>query len=329
MSTPLLTIIIVTWNSLKYLPFCLESIYKQTFRDFSVIIIDNGSTDGTIEFVKQEYPMVTLLRNPKNLGFCHANNQGIKLAKSEYVLLCNPDIILERGFLEAAMKTIRSDDKIASVGEKLLKATWDTEELPKPVKTDIIDSCGLKMLKSHQVIEIGADEKDEGQHSAQKEIFGVSGALMLIRREGLEDIQYQEEYFDENFFSYKEDVDLAWRLRLAGYKAIYEPKARAYHFRGVSRDIRRQERSKFVNQLSYKNHWLMIVKNQTLVNLILYFPFIFFYELGKLIYILFFEPSTFGGLYKFFVQLGQTLDKRKFVMLRRRVDSREIRKWIS
>ncbi|MBU4331546.1 glycosyltransferase family 2 protein [Patescibacteria group bacterium] len=327
--SPLITIVIITWNSRKFLPYCLESIFEQTFKDFSIIIVDNGSTDGTVEYIKQEYPMATCLKNFKNLGFCRANNQGIHLAKGEYVLLCNTDIILKNDFLKNAMKTIESDKNIASVGGKLLKAKWDSEELPKPIKTDIIDSCGLRVLKSHHVVERGENEKDEDQYSKPEEIFGISGALMLLRKSALEDIKYKEEYFDENFFSYKEDVDLDWRFRLAGYISRYNPQAHAYHFRGVSKGDDRKTRSKLINQLSYKNHLLSLLKNLTFANLVFYFPFIFFYELKKLVYVLLFEQSTFPGLFKFFSQLGETLDKRRFIMKGKQVSDKEIRGWIT
>ena len=327
MSTPLVTIIIITWNSLKYLPYCLKSIFDQTFKDFSIIIIDNGSTDGTIDFIRKEYPQTTLLQNRKNLGFAQANNQGIKLAKTKYILLCNTDIILEKDFLKNAVTTIQSNNKIASVGGKLLKVKWDKEELPKPIKTDIIDSCGIKIHKSHQATEIAVNEKDRGQYNTQKEVFGISGALVLYRRSTLENVKYNQEYFDENYFSYKEDIDLAWRLKLVGYKSIFIPKAIAYHFRSISQKDTREFRPKLLNQLSYKNHFLSIIKNQTLINLIIYSSFILWYELKKFIYILILEQSTLPALFTFFKQLPQTLQKRNFIISNKKISSKEIRKW--
>lgn len=323
----MLTIIIVSWNSQKFLPHCLESIYSQTFKDFSVIIIDNGSTDGSIEFIKKNYPQAILLKNPKNLGFARANNQGLKLARGEYVLLCNTDIVLEKNFLDKIIETIKKDQNIASVGGKLLKAEWRQEELPTPQKTAIIDSRGIALKKSHQIIEIGANEPDQKLNVSETEVFGISGALVLYRRSALEAIKYQDEYFDENFFSYKEDVDLSWRLRLAGYTARVNQTAIAYHFRSISWDKARSLRSKFFNQLSYKNHFLTVIKNQTLKNLLIFSPHILWFEFKKIIYILFFEPATLFGLFLLIKQLPATLKKRKDIMSKHQINSKKISQW--
>lgn len=335
MSTPKVSIIIVTWNSAKFLPYCLGSIFEQSFRDFEVVVIDNGSTDGSVEEIESAFASdeatadekLAVIQNKENLGFAKANNQGIKSSHSEYILFCNPDIILESDFLEKAIRTIKKDEKIGSAGGKLFKIQWSNEELPKPIKTDIIDSYGIRVTKSHRALEIGSGKKDYGQYDKEREVFGISGALVLYRRSALEQIKYEDEYFDEDFFAYKEDVDLAWRLRLGGFKSVYNPKVQAYHFRGVSQELNRKRRSTLVNQLSYKNHLLALVKNQTLTNFILYFPFIFFYELGKFFCVLFFEQSTLKGLFKFFEQLPRALEKRKAAMQRRRVTSEDLEKW--
>jgi len=323
MSNPKVTIIIVTWNSIKYLPDCLKSIFEQTFRDFSVIIIDNGSIDDTVNYIKKNYPQIFIKENQENIGFAKANNQGISLANSEYALLCNQDIILEKDFLEKALQTIKSDQKIASVGGKLLKI----QDLPVSKKPDIIDSCGIKASKSHYFKEIGANKKDQGQYNKLNEVFGISGALVLFKKQALEQIKFQEEYFDENYFSYKEDIDLAWRLRLAGYKSICNPNAVAYHVRSISKLTGRKIRPVSINQLSYKNHLLTIIKNQTLLNLVIYFPFILFFEIKKIIYILLLEQSTLISLLEYFKQIPSALKKRKFIMLNKKVSSKEIRKW--
>jgi len=323
MSIPKTTIIIPTWNSKKYLPFCFNSIFEQTNKDFSIAVIDNGSTDGSVEFIKENYPKTLVIQNSKNLGFAHAINQGIKMSKGEYVLLCNTDIILEPNFLEQALATIKKDQKIASVGGKLLKAKWSPDELPKPIKTDIIDSLGILISKSHKTEEINKETRGE----QEKEVFGISGALVLLRKSALEDIKYKEEYFDESFFSYKEDVDLAWRLKLAGYKAVINPKAIAYHFRGVSQEDERKNRPKLINQLSYKNNLLTIIKNQTLANLIIYSPHILARELAKLIYFLILEQSTLKVIPKFINQLPNALNKRKHILSNKKNSNKQIRRW--
>jgi len=123
MDLPKVTIQIVTWNSMKYLPTCLKAIFDQSYKDFQVLVIDNNSMDETVDFIRKNYPEVAIFQNKKNMGFAKANNQGIKLLHSPYVLLCNPDIILEPDWLEKIMTNIESGEysNIGSFGGKLLK----------------------------------------------------------------------------------------------------------------------------------------------------------------------------------------------------------------
>jgi len=292
-----------------------------------VIVVDNGSEDETIKFIREQYPQITVLENKKNLGFAKANNQGLKLSKGEYVLICNPDIILEPDFLKQATETIKKDKKIAAAGGKLLKVKWSNEDLPNPEKTDIIDSLGLIPQKSHNFKEINSDKKDKPEETEQKQVFGISGALTLFRRSCLEQIKYQEEFFDENFFAYKEDIDIAWRLKLAGFTAVINPKATAYHFRGISGSDERKTRGKKINQLSHKNHLLLIIKNQTLTNLFIFQPHILLREFGKFLYLLIREQSTLLALGQFVKQLPSTLKKRKYILSKRKISNKEIRQW--
>ena len=218
---------IVTWNSLKFIPRCLDSIFKQTFNDFFVLVIDNASNDGTTKFIEKNYPQVAVLKNARNLGFSKAHNQGIKFAVEkgfEYSLITNPDIILTTDCLQNLVQLMEKNAKIASIGPKLLKVQSGNLELNEEIKTGIIDSCGLKVLKSRRVVEIGAGEMDKGQYNREEEIFGSSGALTLYSSRALEDIKINGQYFDENFFAYKEDIDVSWRFRMRGWKNLYQPK---------------------------------------------------------------------------------------------------------
>lgn len=332
---------LVTWNSLKFLPQCLASIFQQNYKDFSLLIIDNGSNDGTIKFLEKEYPHIAFLKNSRNLGFSKAHNQGIKFAIEkgfDYVLVINPDIILTQNCLENLVQTMESDLRIAGVGPKLFKVQTGNVELKESIKTKIIDSCGLKILRSRKVVERGAKEMDEGQYNKKEEVFGISGALVLYRSKTLNDIKINDEYFDEDFFAYKEDIDLAWRLRLKGWKNLYQPKAIAYHYRtatiketaGLIETIKnRREKSKIVNYFSYKNHLLLLVKNEFIFNFLLHLPFILFYEFKKFIYLLFFETKTLKAFKQFLKELPSALKKRRLIMKDRKIGFKEIRKWFN
>ncbi|HEX9664580.1 MAG TPA: glycosyltransferase family 2 protein [Patescibacteria group bacterium] len=340
---PKVSVNLVTWNGLKYLADCLESIYQQTFQDFSLIVIDNGSTDGTVEFIKTKYPQAAVIQNFKNLGFARAHNQAIEYSNTDYVLLINQDIILNSDYLEQLIKTVETDSKIGSLGGKLLKIKTSQDDLNQKIKTSLIDSAGLTIFKNRRVIDRGSGQEDQGQYNQPEEIFGFSGALVLYRRQALNDIKLDHpgkkisEYLDQDFFSYKEDIDLAWRLQLAGWKSVYLPSAVAYHYRTASQAenpgwqairINRRDKSNFVNQLSYKNHLLLLFKNEALANFLKFSPQIVSYELKKFFYLLIFEPANwYRSLKKFFKQLPRILSKRKIYQEKIRLNSGQLNRW--
>jgi GT2 family glycosyltransferase len=323
---------IVTFNSLKFLPECLKSIFNQTFKDFFVLIIDNASNDETVKYLEDNFPQIKIIKNSKNLGFAKAHNQGISISKSEYILIMNPDVILEKDFLEKLVKEAEKDKKIGSLGGKLLKFKFDNN---CPIKTNIIDSAGLKILKSREVINRGEGEIDNGQYDKKEEVFGISGACVLFRREALEDVKvpiYKKEknlffeYFDQDFFAYKEDVDLAWRLRLFGYKSIYLPEAKAYHFRKISVN-KKFKKPALINFLSYRNHLWMLLKNESFKNLFLNFFPIFWYQLKKEIYLLFTQPLVLlYGIISFWKVFFKMLQKRRYILKKAKVKPEEILK---
>ncbi len=333
---------IVTWNSLRYIFDCLESLMRQNFRDFSVLIIDNGSDDGTVEFIRSNYPTVSILQNFKNLGFSKANNQGIQLAKGEYVLVMNPDVILANDFLQDLVVFANQHPEGASFGGKVLKLSSeaiddnDQAGLREVVKSNVIDSSGLEIGKTRQIVNRGEGQKDNSQYDRIQEVFGISGACVLYRRAALEEVMIKNEFFDQDFFAYKEDVDLAWRLRLYGWSSWYLPTAICYHYRRLSsiQDkgfkkivANRREVSKMLRLLSFRNHHLMLVKNDQWLNIILTLPWCLGYELKILFYALIFEPFQYKNFVHFFKLLPAALLKRRVIMAHKKVQPREIRRW--
>ncbi|NQU83481.1 MAG: glycosyltransferase family 2 protein [Parcubacteria group bacterium] len=330
---------------MKYLPDALRSIFSQDYKNFKVLIIDNGSVDGTVEFLRSEYPQVLVLKNVKNLGFASAHNQGIKVSLNfcdrnqydfckSYVLITNPDIVLASDFLEKIISRADQLEKSGSFGGKLLKIF--SENSPN-FSEKIIDSTGLKILKTRRIVERGAGEKDEDQYK-EEEVFGVSGALALYRISALKDVVVQNEYFDSKYFAYKEDVDLAWRLRLFGWKSHYINNAIAHHHRGAygseNRSVgiairERRAKNSLINYYSTSNHLFTILKNEFAANVFKNFPQIFFYEMSKFLYVLFLEPKTLGAYFKFFKHLPYALKWRKEIMARKRVGAVDIQKLIN
>ncbi|MFA6227825.1 MAG: glycosyltransferase family 2 protein [Patescibacteria group bacterium] len=345
MISPKVTIIIVTRNSQRFMASCLDSIYAQTYRDFQVLVIDNDSHDGTVEFVRSNYPQTVMFVNNKNSGFAKANNQGIRLIKSPFFLLCNPDIILEPDWLEKIMSIaeLEQNNDCASFGGKLLKLKLINAEIGETEKTEIIDSCGLKFLKNHRFVEWGAGDPAAEYNQAQ-EVFGHSGALVLLRKESLEQVVIQDrhhytgDFLDSNFFFYKEDVDLAWRLRLQGFRSMFIPEAVAYHLRTfpAAQNNRlgevvanRRQQNDLARYYSYRNHFLVLLGNEYLSNLIIYSPFIAWYELKKFCYLLIFEIRNLKAIAEVIGMLPQTLAKRRQIFRRAKLKAGDIRKWIS
>jgi GT2 family glycosyltransferase len=345
---PKVSIHIVTWNSMRFIPDLLESIMGQTYRDFNVLVIDNGSTDGIEGFLREHYPDITFIRNARNLGFSPAHNQGIRYAiehwpkealQDRFVLFTNPDVILTPTFLAQIVRATHVHPKVASFGGKLLRAFGENvndEVFKEVIKSDRIDSVGLNPHRNRTVTDRGAGELDEGQYQAQEEVFGISGALALMRASALQDVRYRDEFFDQDFFAYKEDVDLAWRLQRAGWDALYVPSAVAYHYRGMygpetsrfwDRLKRRREKSSLRNLFSTRNHWLMLLKNLSVVNALLGAPWIFMHEFGRVFYTFVFEHSGRRALREFFMLIPMMLKKRQASMTTAKRSSKDIRRW--
>lgn len=331
---------------MQYLSEVLESVFAQTFGNFSVVVVDNGSNDGTVEFIRENYPAVTVIQNNKNLGFAKAHNQGIEYARAYfeseteelYVLVTNPDVILEPDYTERIVASIEARPDVGSAGGKLMKVFQEGQGLMREsVKSRTIDSVGIRIMKSRCTVDRGSGEGEESaEYRNKKEVFGVSGALALYRMKALRDVAYRGEYFDEDFFAYKEDIDLAWRMRLRGWSSLYVPAARAYHYRAAAAKEKatlaeiwrnRKRKSGFVNYYSYKNHLLMLVKNEFVQNVLIDGFRIWSYEAIKLLYIMVFEPRTLRAAAGFLRQLPGALRKRRLIMARVAVRPGEIRKW--
>jgi len=301
---------IVTWNSRKHLERLFRGIEKQRGIDFRVLIIDNNSSDGTVEWIekypdeelasssgfrstslsgRQEFGM-TVIKNNENAGFAKAHNQGFALCEAPYVLALNPDTELQEGFLEQVVKTMESYDQIASVGGMLYR------QLPSQEKSGIIDSCGLKMRLNGQIVDIGQNSSQNANFSLKKDVFGVSGACVLYRLNALKQVKDKYGIFDERFGTYKEDVDLAWRLNRAKFKAKINPKAVAWHEREFGKTDRKNQPNR-VKQLSIQNHLMMLKKNLSWFDWHR-FPFILGYEMAKFIYVLLFERQSLWAYFK-------------------------------
>lgn len=337
------SVCIVTYNSMKYLPYFLDGILNQTYWQADgqapdIFVVDNASSDKTVSSIRDNFPTVHLLRNLNNIGLSRAWNQAIKMTRGEYILIMNPDLILDEKFLSVLVQDMKEDSSLALAGGKLYQMDFEKEGdfLVRPVKTSILDSCGFLAFKNRRFVDRGAGELDVGQFNKKEEIFGLTGACFLVRRSALEQVKFGEEYFDESFFMYKEDIDLCWRLRLAGWQALYDPKAIGWHHRrarsgqknGLSAVLYRHSKENLVNYHSYKNHLMLLYKNELPANLWRDFPRIFWYELKKIAYVLIFETGNFFRAWAGIFKNRRILKKKRGLNMRlKRVRDEEIRKW--
>lgn len=212
----MISVVILNFNGKRYLEKCLSSLESQTYRDFEVIVVDNASSDGSVDFLEAQFPWVRIIENEKNLGFAGGTNSGIRRAEGEYILTLNNDTQVDRRFLECLVGPMQSDKGVGMCAAKML--------LPD----GRINSTGICLSRSGAAWDRGMFESDRGQYNSHEEIFGACAGAALYRKEMLREIGL----FDEDFFLYMEDVDLAVRAKLAGWKCIYVPEAVVYHHHG-------------------------------------------------------------------------------------------------
>ncbi len=340
---PLVSISLLTWNGEKYIKDCLKSVLNQTYPCLEILALDNGSEDRTVEHLKEvekkrkDFRIISVC--PKNIGFSAGHNCVIKQSQGKYVLCLNQDIVLDPNFIQKAVEVFEKDGEIGSVQGKLLR--W---QLGMPASHDsrgyhvshVIDTTGLVCLKNRRIINREQGQLDQGKFEKIEEIFGADGAAPVYRREALEKTALKGEYFDEDFFAYKEDVDLAWRMRLYGWKSIYQPKSIAWHDRTAGDNATRnyfaviRERlkvSKFGKYLAFKNGRLMQIKNEQPGILISHLPWFLPKEIGSWGYVLLFERYTWKAIKDLFKQMPLAYKKRKVIMENRKVSSQEMRKW--
>jgi GT2 family glycosyltransferase len=210
-----ITVVIPNLNGIRYLPKCLSSLKNQTFKKFDVIIVDNGSTDGSVDLIKEDYRWARLIEFSENTGFAKACNTGIKASRGEYAVILNNDTEVMPTWLEELYRVIEKDKKIGMVASKIY-LNMETRE---------IDSVGMIIFLDGIGRQRGRGEIDIGQFDNEEEILFAHGCAAMCRIEMLNEIGL----LDEDFFAYAEDTDLGLRSWLAGWKVVTAPKAVVYH----------------------------------------------------------------------------------------------------
>ncbi|HEB61744.1 MAG TPA: glycosyltransferase family 2 protein, partial [Bacteroidetes bacterium] len=228
------SIIIVNYNVRYFLEQCLISVYKSVKNlNVEIFVVDNDSVDNSVEVVKNKFPDVKLIDNKQNLGFAKANNQALKIAKGKYVLLLNPDTLVEEDTLIKSFEYMENNPDTGALGVKLIDG--EGEFLPESkrgfptLSSSFYRLTGLSKLfpKSRTFNQYNLGFLDEDEIS---EVDVLSGAFMFIRRDILKNVGL----LDEDFFMYGEDIDFSYRIKKAGYKVVYFPKTKIVHFKGES-----------------------------------------------------------------------------------------------
>ncbi|MGA2387236.1 MAG: glycosyltransferase family 2 protein [Candidatus Bathyarchaeia archaeon] len=261
---PLVSVIIVNFNNKRLLENCLSSVFKSDYPNLEVILVDNASTDGSIEFAKAKYPNQNLkiTQNQRNLGFAMGNNVGIKHSKGEYLVFLNNDTEVEEKWLKELIDVMKTDRNIGAAQCKLLLM----HERRK------FDNAGGYVDRFISPIVRGIEEYDYGQYDEITEIFWAKGAAFAVKRKVLNEVGL----FDEDYFLEYEETDLCWRIWLKGYKILFVPKSIVFHAGGASISRKKLE----TYYCFHRNHITTLLKNYDLMNVAKYLPPLLFIKIA-------------------------------------------------
>lgn len=299
---PSVSVCIVTYNSADVIGACLDGLKQQTWPNTTVIVVDNASGDHTISEITSRSELdVRLICNDANLGYAKGQNQAIRSISSDYVLTLNPDVTLEPGYIEELVLVMEKDKHIGSATGLLCLDEQQTQ----------VDTCGLIMDRTRNARERGSGLSTL-IFTESSEVFGVSAAAAIYSRSMIDEISVEDQFFDEDFFAYKEDVDVAWRARRLGWKSWYVASAKGIHLRNWGKRSDRKRIPLSIRQNSYKNRYLMIIKNETFnykwwVNL----PRLIAYELMLHGFLLLRDPKVLNVWFTLYPKLTAALRKRK------------------
>lgn len=323
-----------TYLTSKYLPYFIESIKKQDYKNIKLVFVDNSDLEDNdnIKLIKDGLPEAKIIKTGYNSGFSKANNIIIKEAQelgADYFFAVNVDMILDSNVVSSLVSAVMRTPQVGSATCKVKKWDFSRKNNEDMGKTNFLDSTGITVNKEHRFIDRGHGDVDYGQFDQLGEVFGANGAVAIYRMSSLEDVVFKDEngnkeYFDELMFMYKEDVDISYRLQLAGYKCIYTPEAVVYHDRSLSGQgkgilgivMGRINRNRKFKEWSWLNHHIMLnkvvdngysskVKLSTL-----------WYEIKSNVYILFFEPYLIRQRWELF-KLRKEIKKRREQVKRR------------
>lgn len=340
MST-LVSVLMPSYRDVQLVERSLPRILEGSNCDLEVVVLNNDS-DQAEQMQRlvhgMDDPRVRVLELEHRAGFIKAINAGIGATTGELVFFANSDLFVADGYLDEMVSFFERRPRAACATGKILRYDVDCDR-----ETDIIDTTGHVIGRNRRVADRGENQKDVGQYEHEEEVFGVSGAALVARREALESAKVRGEYLDESFYMYKDDIDLCWRLRLAGWECWYVPSAVAYHGRtshGLARETylsalrafheNEKHKPRHVRMNSMKNQWLVLLKNDDLANFARDLPRIIGREALIVGYNFVFAPrDTATAVLQFLLSLPGALAKRREIRLRRKASPTQIRRWFA
>ena len=313
---PCVTVIIVHYNGIERLDNCLSSLFNSQYDNLQVVLVDNGSKDNSVDFVKKIYHgRLKIIRSEANLGFVGGNNLALRQVKSKYVVLLNDDTVVVPDWLSYLVDVAEGDSSIGACQPKLLSLTAPRYFEYNGCAGGMLDVYGVPLCRGRIFDVI---EEDKGQYDITAEIFWAGGAAFFIRRQVLDEAGL----LDENFFAHMEEIDLCWRIRLLGYKILSVPNSIVYHV-GNSTFLP----EKFY--LKHRNNLIMLLKNYSTFNLLRFFTMRMALDTMSFIYFLtkkdrnrsFCIPKAYPWLLK---NPGKVYQSRRRVQKLRKVPDKEI-----
>ena len=318
----MVSVTIVTWNSEQVLRECFASLAAQDCRALEVILVDNASTDGTRALLREVEPRWRVIYNQTNVGFAAGQNQAIREARSQWMLSLNPDVVLSPDFISQLVTAGETHPDAGTICGKLLR--WDPAA-PEH-HTSVIDSSGIYFTRNLRHLDRGAEERDNGQYDRVQYVFGASGAAAMFRRDFIDSVSVDGQFFDEEFFAFREDGDLAWRAKIMGWKCLYTPAAVAWHVRRVTPE-RRADLPLLINWHSVKNRFLMRGKNASgWLCWRLFFP-VAWRDVQTLGYALLRDWRMISACFYWVNAWGNIRRKRAVIQSRRKVSDRDLLWW--
>jgi GT2 family glycosyltransferase len=315
---------IVAFNGKEFLGRCLDTVLSQTYRPIEIYLLDNASSDGTGEFVAKYFPSVKVIASRVNLGFGGGHNVVIRATQSSFVLALNQDAYLSPTFVRELVAGMEAHPDAGIGGGKLYSlrnARGDGSD------ESTIDMTWLDIERKRRQVCYAHLQRDNGQCAGPRFVFAMDGAAMFLRRSMLEEIKVEQEYFDEDFFAGKEDLDISWRAQLSGWKCLYVPSAIGWHFRTFTSTDRRATIAEALKVSSIRNRYLLMMKNDLFPHFVRHLPHIAIYDLQIFGYVLLHERSSLKGYAQALRLFPRIIRKRKAIMSRKNVDSDYILQW--